>query len=42
MESALGSQKSFWRFVGILTLVVICLYALIFIFAMLGAMSLLR
>jgi uncharacterized protein involved in cysteine biosynthesis len=42
MESALGSQKSFWRFVGILTLVVICLYALIFIFAMLGAMSMLR
>lgn len=39
MENALGSQKSFWRFVGILTLIVIGLYALIFVFAMLGAMS---
>ncbi len=39
MENALGSQKSFWRFVGILTLIVICLYALIFVFAILGAMS---
>ena len=27
METALGSQKSFWRFSGIMTLVVICLYA---------------
>jgi len=26
METALGSQKSFWRFSGIMTLVVICLY----------------
>ena len=33
MEEALGSQKSFWRFVGILTLVLICLYALFFVIA---------
>lgn len=39
MENALGSQKSFWRFSGILTLVIICIYALIFVFAILGAMS---
>lgn len=42
MENALGSQKSFWRFVGILTLVVICLYALVFFFAILGMMSAIR
>jgi hypothetical protein len=42
MENALGSQKSFWRFVGILTLVVICIYGLIFLFAILGAMSAFR
>jgi|SRR5215213_964317 len=42
MENALGSQKSFWRFVGILTLVIICIYALFFFFAIFGAMSALR
>ncbi len=42
METALGSQKSFWRFSGILTLVIICIYALVFIFAIVGAMSFLR
>jgi Family of unknown function (DUF5362) len=42
MENALGSQKSFWRFVGILTLVIICIYALVFFFAIFGAMSALR
>lgn len=42
METALGSQKSFWRFVGILTLVIICIYALVFAFAIFGAMSFLR
>src|SRR5215213_2786165 len=42
MENALGSQKSFWRFVGILTLVIICIYALVFLFAIFGAMSALR
>lgn len=35
MEAALASQKSFWRFVGISTLVIICIYALIFVFAIL-------
>ena len=39
METALGSQKSFWKFSGILTLIVICLYALIFFFVIFGAMS---
>jgi hypothetical protein len=42
MENALGSQKSFWRFVGILTLVIISLYALVFLFAIFGAMSAMR
>ncbi len=42
METALGSQKSFWRFVGILTLVILCIYALVFIFAIFGAMSMFR
>ena len=37
MEEALGSQKSFWRFVGILTLVFICLYAVVMVFAVLAA-----
>lgn len=39
MENALGSQKSFWRFVGILTLVIICLYGLILLLAILGGLS---
>ena len=39
METALGSQKSFWRFVGILTLVIIVIYALVFLVAILGALS---
>jgi hypothetical protein len=34
MEAALGSQKSFWRFVGILSLVLICIYALLIVIAM--------
>lgn len=42
METALGSQKSFWRFVGILTLIVICLYALFFLFAILAGLSAFR
>ncbi len=42
METALGSQKSFWRFSGILTLIVICIYALIFFFAIFGTMSAFR
>ena len=40
LEAALGSQKSFWRFAGITTLVVICIYALFIVFAILfGMMS---
>lgn len=31
LEQALAAQKSFWRYVGILALVVVCLYALIFV-----------
>lgn len=42
MENALGSQKSFWRFVGILTLVVIGIYVLVFVFVILGAMTAMR
>ena len=40
LEAALGSQKSFWRFVGIMTLVLISLYALFFVIAIsFGVMS---
>ena len=42
MENALGSQKSFWRFVGILTLVIISLYALLIIFGIFAAMFAMR
>jgi len=28
LEEALAAQKSFWRYLGILTLAMICLYAL--------------
>lgn len=42
MENALGSQKSFWRFAGISALVVIGIYALVFLFIILGAMSTFR
>jgi hypothetical protein len=31
MESALGHQKSFWRFIGVMTLVFLCLYALVLV-----------
>lgn len=34
LERALAAQTSFWRFVGIMVLVVLCLYALIFVVAM--------
>jgi hypothetical protein len=43
MEAALGSQKSFWRFSGISTLVVICIYGFFFIIMILfGAAALFR
>ncbi len=42
LEAALAAQKSFWRFVGILTLVVLCFYlvvlALAFAAGVLGAL----
>jgi hypothetical protein len=39
LEDALEAQKSFWKFVGILMLVVIVLYLLVIVFAfMAGAM----
>lgn len=37
MEEALRNQKSFWRFVGILTLVVICIYLIVIVFTVAGA-----
>lgn len=37
IEEALRNQKSFWRFVGIMTLVVIGIYVLVIVFAILGA-----
>jgi amino acid transporter len=37
MEEALRSQKSFWRFVGIATVVVIVLYILMIVFMIMGA-----
>lgn len=39
LEMALGSQKSFWRFTGIVSLVVICLYGLFFLIAIISAAS---
>ncbi|MEK7723066.1 MAG: hypothetical protein AAB336_01840 [Acidobacteriota bacterium] len=39
MEMALGSQKSFWRFIGITTLVVVSFYILFIVLAIGGAMS---
>ncbi len=39
MEKALESQKSFWRYVGILTLVLLCIYALILLIAVVIGIS---
>jgi hypothetical protein len=36
MESALAAQKSFWRFVGILTVIVLCIYALVLAVVVVG------
>jgi len=36
LASALESQKSFWKFMGILMLIVLCIYAMIFVFAIVG------
>jgi hypothetical protein len=35
LEEALGRQRAFWKFVGIMVIVMICLYALIFVGALL-------
>jgi GYF domain 2 len=37
LQEALVAQKSFWRYIGILTLIVMCIYILIFVFAVVGA-----
>lgn len=42
MESALGNQKSFWRFMGIFTLIILCIYGGIFLLAIFGAMSMFK
>jgi hypothetical protein len=39
MEDALRSQKSFWRFVGILTLIIMVIYGIILVVFILGAAS---
>jgi hypothetical protein len=39
MEAALGSQKAFWRLVGIMTLVILCLYVVIIAVAMFGVVA---
>ena len=36
LASALEAQKSFWKFVGIIMLIVIAIYAVIFVFALVG------
>ena len=36
MESALAAQKSFWRFVGILTVIVLCIYAVVLAVVVVG------
>ncbi|HEX8915645.1 MAG TPA: DUF4339 domain-containing protein [Humisphaera sp.] len=38
-EAALEAQKSYWKFIGILTLVVIVIYAIVFLFVVGGAAS---
>jgi len=37
LQEALVAQKSFWRYIGILTLIVMCIYILIIVFAVVGA-----
>jgi hypothetical protein len=39
LERALDYQKSFWRFVGIMTIVVLCVYLVILLVAIGGAFS---
>jgi hypothetical protein len=37
MENALEAQKSFWRFIGILTVVMLSLYAVVLVVVVIGA-----
>jgi hypothetical protein len=39
LENALAAQKSFWKFVGILTAIVLCIYALILLIAVAVALA---
>lgn len=39
LERALAAQKSFWRYVGILALVVLCLYALVILVALVAGLA---
>lgn len=39
LEAALESQRSFWKFVGVMVLVAICLYVLIFVVGMFVAIA---
>jgi hypothetical protein len=39
LSAALGAQKSFWKFVGIFTLVMICLYVGLFAIMMVAALA---
>lgn len=39
LEQALAQQKSFWKFVGILTLVIVVLYGLFFVVALIGGIA---
>jgi hypothetical protein len=34
LKKALDAQKSFWRYLGIITLVIMCIYALVLLFAL--------
>ena len=36
LAAALKPQKSFWKFVGICMIVIICIYVVIFVFAIVG------
>ncbi|MBS2014788.1 MAG: hypothetical protein JST00_18005 [Deltaproteobacteria bacterium] len=39
LEDALSQQKGFWKFVGILSLIVVGLYGLVFVFAIIGGIA---
>ncbi len=39
LEDAMRQQRSFWRFVGIMALVVVCIYGLIIVFALFAGIA---